>query len=264
MIIPNPPKVSAQSFSIENCEVYFTGKELHKGPLPALFYFSLTGKESLELDPYNQLVAFLQNQPFRIFSLSLPFHGPDLDPKKAIEAWAHSFATQQDCLAPFINKTLQVINYLIEHHIIHPHSIAISGLSRGAYLATLIAAQSEHIHSLLGFAPLTSLQILSEFAELQNNSLLNPYLLENSLSKLVKKNIYYFIGNRDKRVDTTKCFQFISKISEYNYQQGIRSPPCLLKIYPSIGYLGHGTPSEIFYQGSLWIKNKLLHNTSSD
>ena len=37
-----------------NLEVYFTGPPIEEGPRPALFYFALSGHQSLTLDPFNQ------------------------------------------------------------------------------------------------------------------------------------------------------------------------------------------------------------------
>ena len=77
------------------------------------------------------------------------------------------------------------------------------------------------------------------------------------VEQLVGKNLFFFIGNRDKRVGTRECYQFIEALTEASYAHGLRSPPVQLKIYPSIGHKGHGTPPEIFRAGSTWLANIL-------
>ena len=61
----------------------FVGPDLSLGPLPTIFYFALSAKESLHQDPFNQPVAVWQTYPVRIFSITLPEHEGHLDPKPA-------------------------------------------------------------------------------------------------------------------------------------------------------------------------------------
>ena len=77
-------------------KVSYVGPDILDGPLPSLFYFALSEEESLLVDPYNQPVQFLLEKPVRTFSLTIPGHGPDLDPRKAIGIWAEEFKKGND------------------------------------------------------------------------------------------------------------------------------------------------------------------------
>ena len=55
-------------------QAFFVGPSLEKGPLPTLIYFALSAEDSLQCDPFNRPVQFLEGLPLRIFSITLPGH----------------------------------------------------------------------------------------------------------------------------------------------------------------------------------------------
>lgn len=254
----NPSQV--KQITVNSQKILFIGNDLHMGPEPALFYFSLTAEDSLLCDPYNQLTAFLHSYPIRIFSITLPEHGPSLDPKTAIKRWSEHFLSQKDLLQPFIQHATYVITKLIEDNIIQDKRLAIAGLSRGAFIAAHIAKNIPQLKYLVGLAPLLRLDTIKEFQDV-NSKLIDKYALTELSQQLIDKVVSLYIGNRDTRVGTKTAYTFIEMLTEAQYVHGQRSPKNFLTLYPSIGYLGHGTPPEIFYAAANWIKNKLLDNT---
>ena len=58
-------------------------------------------------------------------------------------------------------------------------------------------------------------------------------------------------------MSSTLAAECILSLSTEAIKQGIRSPQMELLLTPPIGYKGHGTSPDIFYSGSLWIKEKL-------
>ncbi|MCB1084213.1 MAG: hypothetical protein KDK61_07865, partial [Simkania sp.] len=66
---------------------FFVGPRLEEGPLPTLIYFALSAEDSLERDPFNQPVQFLEGLPLRIFSITLPGHENNLPPEDALNVW---------------------------------------------------------------------------------------------------------------------------------------------------------------------------------
>lgn len=251
---------------ILNCEIinsslfpsiYHVGPPLSMGPLPSLFYFSLSGKESLTLAPYNQLVELLQNNLMRIFSLTLPGHEEGYDHQNAMKYWANQIENDDDVIQPFVTQCKQVIDFLIQQNYINRDNIAVAGLSRGSFIAAHVAAQDDRVKTILGFAPLTNLMDLIEFQG--SMSLLAHNLALHSLvDRLVGKKLRFYIGNRDKRVNTHSCFTFIEALVEATYTHRHRSYPVELIIYPSVGHKGHGTPPHIFHEGALWLKQQLI------
>lgn len=245
----------------EDVEVFFSGPSLEEGPLPALIYLSISGEDSLNLDPFNQPVLFLlQNHKMRVFSLTLPAHEPPIRPADSLSLWAEDFAKGYDPLTPFILKVAKVADLLKLEKI--ASKVGIAGLSRGGFLAIHAAAHSEVLHDVLAFAPITSLRYTKEFAPLRNNLLIDHLSLDLLNPRLIHKAIRCYIGNRDERVSTSSCFSFMANLVEEAFNNKIRSPQVELMISPSVGYLGHGTPKHIFEDGAAWIGKKIFIGTA--
>jgi esterase FrsA len=104
---------------------------------------------------------------------------------------------------------------------------------------------------------MTQLTAAKEFKELENKEHLERFNLENHISSLCEQSIRFYIGNRDIRVGTDRCFHLVQQLTEQAFQNGVRSPPIELIISPSIGHMGHGTSKEIFHDGAHWL-GKLL------
>ena len=224
------------------------------GPLPALFYFSLSARDSLLTDPYCQPVVALKEKALRIFSLDLPEHEGGKSPFTALERWALALKKDTSFLTDCIEQILKATEFLFAAGWASGHQIGVMGLSRGALIATLAAGHCEKIGPILGFAPLTR---LSENSECQGIALAKTFDLDPIISQLIGKPLRFYIGNRDLRVSTERCFHFIHTLTESSYTHKIRSPQVELRIFPSIGYLGHGTPPEIFNEGATWLAEQL-------
>jgi len=252
--------------SILNCEtivrpnfppIYHVGPPLSMGPLPSLFYFSLSGMESLTLAPYNHPVALLDKSLIRIFSLTLPGHETGLDHQNAMSYWAHHIDQNDDIIHNFVISCTQAIDFLVQKNYIHNDHIAVAGLSRGSFIAAHVAAHDERIKTILGFAPLTNLLDLHEFQE-STSPLAQNLSLHSLVDRLLHKTLRFYIGNHDTRVNTHSCYTFIEALTEAMYKQRHRSLPVELIIYPSVGHKGHGTPPHIFHEGSLWLQHHFL------
>jgi esterase FrsA len=231
----------------------FLGPPLDTGPLPAVFYFSLSAHDSLHLDPYNQPAIYLGSPALRIFSISLPGHDT-LPPTQALRFWADEIHHERDVIHAFVQEVAAYIRHLIDQHVIDPEKIGAMGLSRGAFIASHVAAVVPEIKHILGFAPLTRLANVQEFQNLD----VERWDLTQLTEKLYNRNVRCYIGNRDMRVGTKGCFEFISALSNTAFNQKISSPPIELIIGPSIGHKGHGTSPEVFRQGAAWLEKKLL------
>lgn len=237
--------------------IYHSGPPLDRGPLPAFFYFALSGSESLDLNPFNQAVTFLDRTKIRVFSFSLPGHEAGGDHKLGMIHWAEGLQQSPSYLEEFLQRAVVNVDYLIAKGWIDPRHIAAGGLSRGGFIATHLAARHPDINTVVGYSPLTALRQLNEFSKLTPH-LLHQINLENQIPKLLFKSVRYYIGNRDIRVGTPICFDFIYKLTEAAYHNGLRSPNTELIIYPSIGHKGHGTPPSIFEAGAQWLSSQLV------
>ena len=254
----NPPPI----FTSTGTAIYYQGPDLREGPLPAVIFLALSAEASLYVDSFNQTAVRLAKQGVRVFSWDLPFHHKQADPKEAIYQWAVEFARDPHFLSRFIETSQRHIDELIAQQLIIPSKLAIAGLSRGAFIATHLAAQDSRLEIVLGFAPLTQPQLIDPSITTSASSYEQVSLITLA-EHLIHKRIRFYIGNHDTRVGTEACFNFIQTVTQQAIAKGVRSPQTELIIYPCIGYKGHGTPPNIFYEGSHWIQNQLLSPLAS-
>ncbi len=249
---------SCQFFDCGNdIEIAYLGPALSAGPLPALFYLSLSAHDSLCLDPFNQPAAYLSALPMRIFSLTLPGHENNLPPTQALHYWAREMQSGSNFIATFVDKMQTALDALFLQNALLEDKIAIAGLSRGAFLATHAAARIPVFKRIVGFAPLTHLHYAKEFEELKDDPIVQSASLDGLINALTDCQLRFYIGNLDTRVGTRHCFDFIEKLSQAALEKRIRSPQVELIITPSIGHQGHGTSKEIFHGGAQWIAEQL-------
>ncbi len=242
-----------------NIRIDYLGPGPEGGRLPAFFYFALSGEESLNLHPYNQPALHLDSGALRIFSFTIPGHEPGMNKFHAMEFWAEQMAAGSYLLEEFFDQTERAILWLINQNLVDPEHVGAGGLSRGGFVATHIAARLPFLHTLLVFAPLTELSQLKEFANLP----LERRAAELDLVHLVDhlthvRNIRFYIGNLDTRVNTDACYRFIRSLAVKGHAKHARHQKIELMLTPSIGHQGHGTAPHIFEEGSLWAKNHLL------
>lgn len=234
----------------------YIGPLLHLGAMPAVVYFALSEESSLALDPFNQPVIHLSNFPMRIFSFTLPHHGSNLDPKKAMTHWANDFIQEIDPLDPFLDNVAISLNELIEQKVIT--KLGLMGLSRGAFIAMHVAARLKAATHVLGFAPLITFTSLHEFDALSSLVLVQKYDPYDLVPILYNRSIRFYISNYDQRVGTKNAFSWIEALAHHAHEKGIRTAPIELYIRPPIGHLGHGTAKETFIDGSNWLVKELL------
>ena len=257
------PQVTCHQMDLESpLTLYYTGPDLSAGPLPALFYFALSGEESLTLDPFNQPVTALSGTELRVFSVTLPGHEEGKEKTKAIGYWAEQIRQGNTIIDDLVQQVIQLIDQLIERQIVDPDHLAVAGLSRGGLVATHLAAQDKRIRHLLGFAPMTKASYHKEFASFHQEPLVQALDLIHLVDKLHHVNLRFYIGNRDLRVGTTNCYSFIEALTNSCFEAKIRSPQVELIIGPSVGHQGHGTAPDVFENGATWIKQSLLKDAS--
>lgn len=236
---------------------YYVGPDLHEGPMPAVIYLALSAKESLELAPFNQPVKVFSSYPLRIFSLDLPFHEGAYSPEEALTFWAKEIEQDHNLVEVFVKKVEILIDAFLNQEILISKKIAVVGLSRGGFMACHVAAKIKEISSVVGFAPVTELVYAKDFSHLQENELAKSLGLSFFVDELTHCSHRYYIGNRDTRVDTRKCFEFTSHLTEAFFRHNPRSMPVEFRVFPSIGRHGHGTSDEVFEEGAHWIAKQL-------
>lgn len=237
--------------------LFYTGPDLEEQDLPCIIYLALSAEESLLTDPFNQSVTFLQNKyPVRVFSVDLPFHGQGLLATQAMNRWAEEMSSGNDVISTFLDDLESSLRLLFDY-LGSPGKAALMGLSRGGFLASHIAARFSEISTLLTFAPLTQLDECVEFKNLKELPSVEALDINKLAPKLLHKTIKTYIGGRDLRVGTDRCYAWTRSLINAAFDHHIRSPRIELVLKPSIGHLGHGTSKETFEEGALWLAHKL-------
>jgi hypothetical protein len=238
--------------------IYYVGPDLDLGPLPSVFYFALSAKDTLCTAPFNQPSNYLIQQSIRVFSVDLPFHGEGWDHMQALQHWAKTIEKEESTLWHFILTLQESISSLFRENILLEHKTGVMGLSRGGFIASHVAALFSEIPIVLAYAPLTQLPHAKDFQHLLPSPLIDKLDLSHLTPVLAKKKVRVHIGNRDIRVSTDSCYQWIRSLTESAHRQHIKSPSIELLLQPSIGYQGHGTSEESFEGGAAWMQKQLL------
>ncbi len=256
-------KIKALSLPLPSpLHFFYTGPDISEGELPAFVYFGGSGKDSLCLAPFNGPTPFLKDQALRVISCDLPFHSsPPYD--AAILLWAEEMKKGNDCISPFLDQVVESIHLCIDRKIINPKKLAVGGLSRGGWIASLVAAKEPLFSHILSFAPLIDPLYLETFRGLEKSPILSSLNLFSHIEKLFLRHIRFYIGNRDHRVSTKIAFSFLEDLTDAAFAHNIRSPPIEMIMTPSIGMLGHGTPQTSFQEGALWLVQQFLHREHS-
>lgn len=199
-------------------------------------YLALSAHDSLHLDPFNQPAKTLAKEGCRVLSITIPGHEPPLKKEHALELWDKEFKKGNDLLTPFFKAVAQLIDT-------YPKRVGIMGLSRGGFCALHIAHYTNNISHIALFAPLLSFDGIEK---------------ELIPSQIAKTALYLAIGNNDRRVHTKKSVRLYQDIVKEGKEHEKRGLPYVLRVNPSIGYMGHGTSPETFEEGALWLSDGLL------
>lgn len=238
--------------------LFYIGPDLSEGPLPTVLYLALSAKESLLTDPFNQAATHLAQSGARVFSVDLPFHGEEFDSREALKHWAHAFAQGNDIIGHFLLQLEESVSHLLSTSTVKNNSLAGMGLSRGGFLINHLAARLKEITTLLSFAPLTKISAGKDFDFLSLCPVLEHLDLHHLTEALCTKTQRIYIGNRDVRVGTDVCYQWIRALIELAFEKKIRSPHIEMILSPSIGHQGHGTSKENFEGGAAWLLKQIL------
>lgn len=244
-----------KNLQFEDLNFSYFGPDLFWGPMPTVFYFTIDAHSSLSCDPFNQPIVPMMNHSMRVFSCDLPEHGAGLDPHTALARWADHYMKKESLIENFIQKLSRFLDHLHQESIID-HRLGVMGLSRGAFIAAHLAHASKKVKHIVGFAPLTDLRKAKEFEPLsQSIELPKPIsMLENTFPECSVK---FFIGNQDTRVSTHRALETVVTLCDKALEKGIKSPSIEAVVYPSVGHMGHGTPPQIFEEGSLHMIKKM-------
>lgn len=209
----------------------------HGAPSPTLLLLAGSVTESLALDPYCHTGRLLYARGWNVVSLDLPCHGADhreLEPE-GLAGWAARTARGEDIVAVFRARVNDVLAHLVAERLAAPHRFAVAGTSRGGFMAFHAAAGYPGIRAVAGFAPVTDLLALSEFAGQEENPLLPRLALTQAVAALAARAAWITIGNADARVDTARVLAFAHALAAA-HRDGNPANEVTLRLLPVPGH----------------------------
>ncbi len=208
-----------------------------KRPAPTLLLLATTGQSTLATEPYRRVGALLHAQGWNVVSLDLPCHGAQRrkgEPAQ-LAGWAARTAKGENIAEDLCARVNKVLDHLVKSRMAEPDRIAAAGTSRGGFMAFQAAAANPRIRAAAGFAPVTDLLALSEFADLRSNALAQQLALVNVAAKLSDRAAWITIGDRDGRVGTDRATAFAKALTRAAKRKKLR-PRVELRVLPVPGH----------------------------
>lgn len=214
-------------------QITFHVKEPKTSPTKTALFFALSAHDSLNLPPFCHPVDSLLKMGVRVVSVTLPNHENNERDYGIQEIWKKD----KPRLRKFLEDLSQGVHKLTE---IFPPPYGALGISRGGFISLHLAARCKDVTTVVGFAPMLSLNEEDEFC------------VDRLVSDLKGKKIHFYVGDDDKIIGTENVIKLKKALSENDKDGTIE-----LSISPSIGRGGHGTSDPIFNEGVQWLMNQL-------
>lgn len=232
------------------------GKKELSFPVPVLFILSGDGEETLTSDYFRQCGSRLALEDnWLCVSLDLPYHGAFVKKadERGLEGWAAAARRKEDFVTANNSRMKAVLDYLIGRHYADTAGAFVCGTSRGGYLALHFAAYDKRIKAVAAFSPVTELNALREFEEVNEDDLLPVFDLGNRLGELSCRKSWIVIGDRDDRVDTDRAVKFARELSRV-ITKNKASGSIELAVMPEP--LGHTTPAGAADRAVEWFREQ--------
>lgn len=219
-------------------------------PAPTLFVFGSDMRGSLIQEDGNKLGRLLIPHGYLCVSLDIPCHGADTrsgEKPSDLGGWKTRIVNGENIAADFSKKVSLVLDYLIAEKYADPAQVAVSGTSRGGFIAIHVAAAEPRIKQVIAFAPVTHLPALAEFAGAETNADVLALTPIHVADKLVGKPLWMVIGNDDLRVSTNDCLALALEVVKLS--KGKLNPiPVEMRLVGTIGHRLHASPTPQYGQ----------------
>jgi pimeloyl-ACP methyl ester carboxylesterase len=193
-------------------------------------------------------------------TLDLPGHGSETQPGEpgGIATWRHRLERNDPFLAVYAKRVAEVLGDWIGKKYVDPSRIGLFGTSRGGFIALHLAATDPRIRLVAGFAPVTELLALSEFAGMRDDHRARSHAAIRLADALHDRPIWLIIGTTDFRVGTRDTLTFAERLMEAAIVRG-RKPGVELHLEPSDG---HRVPPLSYARAGAWVRTQFERSTS--
>ncbi|HEY8666506.1 MAG TPA: prolyl oligopeptidase family serine peptidase [Tepidisphaeraceae bacterium] len=228
------------------------------GPAPTLLLLAASSADTLSTDSFFRVGRLLYARGWNVVSQDLPCHGADRragEPAE-LEGWAARCAAGEDIVAAFRRRVNDVVEHLMAAGVADPARLAAAGISRGGFMAFQAAAGNLRIRAVAGFAPVTDLLALREFAGQEANPLVRRLALLNTVAALAGppgRAAWITIGDADERVGTDKAVAFAHALMAAGHEAGLANA-VTLRVLPTPG---HTSFPDWHDQAADWLGNQI-------
>ena len=172
-------------------------------------------------DPYRLVSDVFLSQGHTVLSFDLPNHDTQINEYgEGIAGMRNAFVAGQDPFQRFVVRGRAVIDHFIRQELAWPGRIAVSGTSRGGYMALRLMASDDRIAAGAGFAPVTDWRDLSEFEQDRNRDDVAALRLSCQSDALATRPVLMAIGNHDERVNTESCCRLYLDLCDARRRNG--------------------------------------------
>ncbi|HJN16066.1 MAG TPA: prolyl oligopeptidase family serine peptidase [Armatimonadota bacterium] len=181
---------------------------------PALLLtFAADQDTSLLTIPYCLPAQHFLAHGHRAVSFTLPSHGTRVDAfGEGIAGWRNAFMAGEDPFSTFVAEARALIDECMRRGWVRPGRIAVSGTSRGGYVALRLLAADPRIAAGAGFAPVTDWRDLTEFSADREREDVAGLRLSQMAADMADRDVFAAIGRNDDRVSTLSCRTFIEHL----------------------------------------------------
>ncbi|MDA0833908.1 MAG: prolyl oligopeptidase family serine peptidase [Planctomycetota bacterium] len=219
-------------------------------PAPTLFVFGGDMHSALVGVDVNHIGRRLIPHGYLCVSLDVPCHGSDVRPGETpggLVGWKDRIVNGENLVKSFTNNVSSVLDYLIKEKFSDPEHVAISGTSRGGFMAFHAGAADERVKQVIAFAPVTNLGALTEFKGTETDERVQAHSTIHLADKLVGKPLWIVIGNDDNRVSTDDCLATGREIIKQS--KGKLNPvPVEIRLVGTTDHRLHAVPTPQFGQ----------------
>ena len=230
---------------------YGTWGEATGKPAPVLVVLASNIKDGLTKSNFLKAGIQLMPKGYLCVAIDLPCHGALMTAEeRGLAGWGVRAARGDDFVAEFNQRLSSVLDHLIAEGLADPAKIAVTGTSRGGFLALRYAAFDPRVACVAGYAPVTDLRQLREFEIASDVALVDQMSMASHVEPLVGRPVFILIGDRDERVGTDAAISFARKLSAAAVKADV---PSQVELRIVSEPRGHSTPAETGLEAARWI-----------
>ena len=236
-----------------------------KEPSPVLFVLGSSIEGTLGSDYFRMSGNQLAKKGYICVSIDLPCHGQEQreGEPEGIAGWRFRLENGDNPITEATQRLSYVLNHLVDLGWVDTKRIAVTGTSRGGFMATHFAAAEPRIRCVAAIAPVADLTDLREFTDVKNKEVVDQLALEHQAERLAGRGVWLIIGDRDDRVNTDRTVALARRLTATSLEMG---KPALVDLFVISEPQGHTTPRWAWTctESADWIERQMTETAADE